>query len=75
MNDIRITLDQWNEIVEIVLAKVKENEYLIEQVARVDEYRTSNNMIKAMEAKGFNDGVEWLLSIIIYPHSKNKDYN
>ena len=75
MNDIRITVDQWNEIVETVVDKIKENEYLIEQVARVDEYRTSNNMIKAMEAKGFNYGVEWLLSIIIYPYSKNKDYN
>lgn len=75
MNDIRITVDQWNEIVEILLAKIKENEELIEQVARDDEYRTSNNTIKAMEAKGFNDGVDWLLTAIIYPYSKNNNYN
>lgn len=75
MNNIRITEDQWNEIVETVVAKVHENEYFIERVVKNDEDRTSNNMIKAMEAKGFNDGVEWLLSIISYPHSKNKDYN
>lgn len=75
MNDIIITVDQWNEIVEILLAKIKENEDLIERVAKNDEDRTSTNMIKAMEAKGFNDGVEWLLSIIIYPYSKNNNYN
>lgn len=75
MNDIKITLDQWNEIVEIVLATVKENEDLIERVAKNDEDRTSSNMIKAMEAKGFNDGVDWLLSTIIYSYSKKKDYN
>lgn len=56
MNDIRITPDQWNEIVETVVDKVKENEYLIEQVARVDEYRTSNNMIKAMEPRDLTMG-------------------
>ena len=75
MNDIRITVDQWNEIVEIVLAKIKENEDLIERVAKNDEDRTSTNMIKAMEAKGFNDGVDWLLTAIIYPYSKNNNYN
>lgn len=75
MNDIRITVDQWNEIVEIVLAKIKENEDLIERVAKNDEDRTSTNMINAMEAKGFNDGVDWLLTAIIYPYSKNNNYN
>lgn len=75
MNDIRITAYQWNEIVEILLAKIKDNEDLIERVAKNDEDRTSTNMIKAMEAKGFNDGVDWLLTAIIYPYSKNNNYN
>lgn len=75
MNDIIITVDQWNEIVETAVAKTKENTAFIERVARNDEDRTSDNMIKAMEAKGFNDGVEWLLTTILYPYSTNKDYN
>lgn len=75
MNNIIITADQWNEIVETAVAKTKENTAFIERVAKNDEDRTSDNMIKAMSAKGFNDGIEWLLTTIIYQYSTNKDYN